>query len=146
MACLRRQDVDGQALAVLLDDVVLQAALVRSLVRVAADEAQRGLPFPQPRSEVVRAARWRAAKVGVDGQLVDLRAVGLRPGAELVRDLLGRLRDDLEELGDWDEVSALADAALARGTSASRQREVFTRTGDLREVTRAVVSEGAPPA
>ena len=130
----------------LLDDVVLQAALVRSLVRVAADEAQRGVDFPKPRSEVVRAARWRAAKFGVDGELVDLRARRLRPGSELVQDLLSRLRDDLEELGDWDEVAALAEGARARGTSASRQRSVFARTGDLREVTRSVVAEGVPSA
>jgi len=128
----------------LLDDVVLQAALVRSLVRVAADDAQREREFARPRSELVRAARWRAARFGVDGELFDLRGKRLRPGAELVQDLLARLRHDLEELGDWDEVAALADAALARGTSAARQRAVFARTGDLREVTRSVVAEAAP--
>jgi YbdK family carboxylate-amine ligase len=129
-----------------LDDVVLQAALVRSLVRVAADQAQRGTAFPRPRSEVVRAARWRAAKSGVDGQLVDLRSGGLAPGAELVGAMLERLRADLEELGDWDEVSGLAEQALARGTSAARQRAVHRHTGELAEVVRAVVEEGAATA
>lgn len=125
-----------------LDDVVLQAALVRSLVRVAADEAVRGVDFAKPRSEVVRAARWRSAKDGVDGDLVDLRGGGLAPGRDLVAALLDRLRHDLEELGDWDEVRALADQALADGTSASRQRAVAARGGDLRAVAMSVVEEG----
>lgn len=126
-----------------LDDVVLQAALVRSLVRVAAAEAIRGNEFPAPRSEVVRAARWRSAKEGADGTLVDLRAGGLAPGRSLVRALLDRLRNDLEELGDWEEVCALTEQALATGTSAIRQRGVVFRGGDLRDVARSVVDEGA---
>jgi YbdK family carboxylate-amine ligase len=128
----------------LLDDVVLQAALARSMVRVAADEARRGATFAQPRSEVVRAARWRAAKHGVEGDLVDLRAGGLAPGAALLRDLLDRLRHDLEELGDWEETAALAEQALGRGTSAARQRAVLERTGDLSDVVRSLVDESAP--
>jgi YbdK family carboxylate-amine ligase len=127
-----------------LDDVVLQAALVRSLVRVAAASSLRGDDFARPRSEVVGAARWRAARFGVDGELVDLRSGGLAPGRSVVQQLLAGLREDLEELGDWDEVQALAEQALARGTSAARQRAVFARTGNLVEVARSVVDEAAP--
>jgi carboxylate-amine ligase len=124
-----------------LDDVVLQAALVRSMVRRAAAEALSGQDFPRPRSEVVRAARWRSAKTGIEGELVDLRSGGLTPGAELVRELVARLRDDLEELGDWDEVQALTDQALSAGTSAARQRAVVAGGGDLRAVAQSVVDE-----
>ena len=124
-----------------VDDVVLQAALVRSLVRVAAAEAVRDADFPRPRSELVRAARWRAARFGLAGQLVDLRAGGLADGAALLDATLERLRPDLEELGDWAEVRELADALLARGTSAQRQREVFVRSGDLAAVVQALVRE-----
>jgi carboxylate-amine ligase len=126
-----------------IDDVVLQAALVRSLVRVAAHEARREVPFAAPRSEVVRAARWRAARYGLAGQLVDLRGPGLVDGSRLLRALLDRLRDDLEELGDWAEVHELAEALIGRGTSADRQREVFLGTGELGDVVRALVEESA---
>jgi carboxylate-amine ligase len=129
-----------------LDDVVLQAALVRSLVRVAAAGAVRGTDFPKPRSEVVRAARWRSAKEGVDGDLVDLRGAGLVPGRDLVRGLLDRLRDDLEDLDDWDEVAALTDQALSAGTSASRQRALVVRGADLPAVAASVVAEACGAA
>ena len=52
-------------------------------------------------------------------------------------DLVGRLRPQLEELGDWDEVSELAETALARGNSADRQRAAFAERGRLDDVVRA---------
>jgi YbdK family carboxylate-amine ligase len=122
-----------------LDDVVLHAGLARSLVRVAAAEALRDVDFPRPRGEVLRAARWRAARGGLEGELVDLRTGELVPAPVLVRRLLERLRDDLEAAREWDEVAGLAQQALARGTSAARQRAVMTRTGDLEEVVRVLV-------
>ena len=123
-----------------LDDAVLQAALARALVRVAAREAQRELPFPAPRPEVMRAARWRAARYGLEGTLVDLRRATRVPAERLVRELLTRVRDDLEETGDWDEVAALTDAALARGSSAAQQRRTAAEHG-LTAVTRELVEQ-----
>ncbi len=85
------------------------------------------------------AARW-----GLEGDLLDLRAGEVVPAAELVRRLLDRVRPALERSGDAPEVQALADDLLARGTSARRQREVAARTGRLADVVRAVVQEGLP--
>jgi YbdK family carboxylate-amine ligase len=127
-----------------LDDVVLHAALARSLVRVAAGAAERDEQLAPVRGEVVRAARWRAARFGLEECLLDARAHELRPAADVVRDLLVRVREDLVELGDWDEVEALTEQALARGTSAKRQREVALKNGgDLPSVTAALVAETA---
>ena len=127
-----------------LDDAVLQAGLARALVRSAAAAAVAGTPFPEPRPELVRAARWVAARSGLEDRLLDLHAVQQRPAADVVRGLLRRLRDDLETSGEWDEVHALAERALARGTSAAEQRGTHARTGDLREVVRAVVAQAVP--
>ena len=127
-----------------VDDVVLQAGLARSLVRSAARAAVAGLPFPEPRPELVRAARWCAAKDGLEGELLDLHAVERRPAADVVRGLLGRLRDDLEEAGEWDEVHALGEQALARGTSAAEQRRTYARSGDLAQVVRTTVERAVP--
>ena len=120
----------------LLDDAVLHAALVRSLVRVAARAAET----PPVRSELVPAGRWRAARYGLTDTLLDTRTGALVPAAAAVRGLLDRLREDLEELGDWDEVAGLAEQLLARGTSAERQRAV-ARNGSLVDVVDAVVAE-----
>ena len=127
-----------------IDDVVLHAGLVRAAVQVAAREAADDVPVLPLRPEVGRAARWRAARHGLDGTLLDLRAGELVPAAELVRRLLARLREPLEETGDWADVAALADDVLQRGTSARRQREVAARTGDLGQVVRDLLRDGAP--
>ena len=124
-----------------LDDVVLHAGLVRSLVRTAAVEAQRGDPVPELAPELARAARWRAARYGIEGELVDSRARVLRPAGEVVEQLLGRLRPDLEDTGDWAEVRALTDELVARGTSATRQRRTAQESGSLNAVAAAVVAE-----
>ena len=124
-----------------LDDAVLQAGLARSLVRVAAAEAVAGTAFPEPRPELVKAARWGAARHGLEDRLLDLRTVQRQPAADVVRGLLARLREDLEGSGDWDEVSWLAEQALGRGTSAAEQRRTAEQTGDLSLVSRQLVEQ-----
>jgi carboxylate-amine ligase len=120
----------------LIDDAVLHAALVRSLVRVAARATEP--PVVQP--ELVRAARWRAARFGITDSLLDTRTGSLVAAPLMLQDLLGRVREDLEELGDWDEVSGLAEQLLARGTSSSRQRMVAMQQG-MGAVVDSVVAE-----
>ncbi|WP_158544594.1 glutamate--cysteine ligase [Blastococcus sp. TBT05-19] len=126
-----------------LDDVVLHAALVRSLVRVLAARAERGEPVPEPRVEMLRAARWRAARDGIGGQLFDPVAGELLDARTAVERLVGELSDDLADRGEEDEVRHLVDRLFARGTSATRQRAVWRETGDLRAVAAAVVREGS---
>jgi YbdK family carboxylate-amine ligase len=125
-----------------VDDVVLHAALVRSLVRVLAARAERGKRCPQPRSELLRAARWRAARYGLDGQLFDALRCELVPARVAVRRLLVELQDDLREHDEWSVVVELVERLFERGTSASRQRRTWLRTGDWREVAARIVREG----
>ncbi|WP_456598732.1 carboxylate-amine ligase [Blastococcus sp. SYSU DS0616] len=127
-----------------LDDAVLHAALVRSLVRVLAERAQRGEAVPAVRTELLRAARWRAARDGIGGQLFDPVAGVLVDARAAVEALLAELADDLADHGEEAEVRDLVQRLFRRGTSAARQRSVWRRTGDLREVAAAVVREGRP--
>ncbi|MCW2680484.1 MAG: putative Carboxylate-amine ligase [Frankiales bacterium] len=125
-----------------LDDAVLQAGLSRALVRTVAREALAEQPFSEPRPELVKAARWRSARFGLSADLVDLHTGGRAAAADLVRALLARLREDLESTGDWDEVSALTEQALARGTSAAQQRRQVAGHG-MAGMTRELVAQTA---
>jgi YbdK family carboxylate-amine ligase len=127
-----------------LDDVVLHAALARSLVRVLAGRAAGGEPVPEVRPELLRAARWRAARNGLGGELYDPVRGELVDAPLAVRRLLDELEGDLAAAGEAEEVGELVQGLLARGTSAARQRAVWERTGDLRAVAAAIVREGVP--
>ena len=125
-----------------VDDVVLHAALVRSLVRVLAARATRGEECPRPRAELLRAARWRAARHGLDGELFDPVLCALVPARVAVRRLLTELEEDLRCHGEWETVVELVERLFERGTSASRQRRTWLRTGDWRQVAAGIVREG----
>jgi YbdK family carboxylate-amine ligase len=125
-----------------LDDAVLHAALVRSLVRVLAGRAAYGVPCPQPRPELLRAARWRAALHGVSEQLFDPVLGTLVEARVAVGRLLAELEEDLRDHDEWNEVGELVQRLFARGTSASRQRRTWLRTGDRRAVAARLVREG----
>lgn len=125
-----------------LDDVVLHAALVRSLVRVLAARGEREEPVPHPRRELLRAARWRAARDGIGGQLFDPLAGTLVDARTAVEALLAELADDLADRGEEGEVRNLVQQLFGRGTSAARQRSTWRRTGDLHAVAAAIVREG----
>jgi YbdK family carboxylate-amine ligase len=127
-----------------VDDAVLHAALARSLVRVLAARVERDVPCPRPRAELLRAARWRAARYGFDGELFDPVHCELVDARLAVRRLLAELEDDLRDHGEWAEVDELVQQLFARGTSAARQRRTWLRTGDRREVAAGIVREGVP--
>ena len=119
------------------------AGLARALALVCHDAAVRGEPDPAPRPELLRAAKWRAARHGLEADLVDVLAGRARPAAELVGSFLEEVRPALEEAGDLEEVTGLVRATLAGGTGAARQRAVFRRTGRLEDVVDLVVETTA---
>jgi carboxylate-amine ligase len=127
-----------------IDDAVLHAGLVRSLVRVLAGRAARDEPCPDPPSELLRVARWRAARHGVGGQLFDPLACTLIDARLAVRRLFAELEEDLRAHDEWDELVGLAQQVLQRGTSATVQRRTLVRTGDPRAVAAALMRASAP--
>jgi carboxylate-amine ligase len=131
----------------LVDDAVLIAGLFRAMVRAAELDIEAGRPHTPTPPPLHRAAVWQAARGGLSRQLVDAAPHPRpRPAAEVVRALVGRLRPQLEELGDWDAVTELSETTLARGNSADRQRAAFAERGDLTDVVRLVVEESHGPA
>ncbi len=126
-----------------VDEAVLQAGLCRALARTCAAEAARGDDAPGVRMELLRAAKWRAARDGCEGELLDLRSGRTVPAAVLLGALLDHVRPALEEVGDAEEVAALVEQTLRRGTGARRQRRAFARSGRLEAVTDVIVDETA---
>ena len=125
-----------------VDTVVLLAGLFRALVLRAREEHRAGTALPPSRPPLHRAAMWRAARSGLEGDLLDLpRSPRPVPAAAAVERLVGDLRPHLEELGDWEQVFDLSVRALSRGSSAGRQRRAMARRGRISDVVDLVVAD-----
>jgi len=91
------------------DTVVLIAGLFRALVLRSLGEHRADRPVEPVRPPLHRAAMWRAARSGLEGDLLDLpRSPAPIPAAAAVERLIGDLRPQLEELGDWEQVFDLS--------------------------------------
>jgi glutamate---cysteine ligase / carboxylate-amine ligase len=125
-----------------VEDVVLIAGLFRALVARARVDLDAGRPLPDSRHELLRASSWRAARSGLEGDLVDLE--GDKPQLVAPQLSIGRLvhelRPYLEDVGDWEQVLALSEATLTTGSAAARQRRTFGRRGELFDVVDALIA------
>ncbi|MFF8382310.1 glutamate--cysteine ligase [Streptomyces kanasensis] len=107
------------------ETVVLIAALFRALVMRATTRFESGGTASARcggRHEWLRAATWRAARSGLEGDLIDPVSRRPAPAARVVRTMLARLRPELEACGDWETVRELSEKALADGSAAHRLR------------------------
>ncbi|GAA2542735.1 MULTISPECIES: carboxylate-amine ligase [Streptomyces] len=117
------------------ETVVLVAGLFRALVRDARDRLERGEESRcDGHHEWLRAATWRAARSGLEGQLVDPATRRAAPAPVVLRGLLNRLRPALEASGDWDTVRGLLEEALVTGSAAHRLRRTAQDGGLLASI------------
>jgi len=124
-----------------VDEAVMVAGLCRALARTCVEQHRDGVPLDAPRPELLRAARWRASRFGLDGELIDVFAKKSVPARTLVESLLTFLRPALEKHGDWDEVSSLVQKTLDHGNSAKRQLWAFAQSGRLDDVIDLLLGE-----
>ena len=106
------------------DEAALVAALTRALVEHALGEDE---PAPAWRAELLRAARWRAARYGLTDRLVDPTTGQLAPARAVTTHLVARVRERLEANGDTALVDAVLAQVLAEG-GATRQRAAYERS------------------
>lgn len=126
-----------------IDEAVLIAGLSRALARTCYDQAIKNEPALEVRPEVLRAAKWSAARYGLEAELIDVADKRAIPARELVEKLLTTLRPALEAYGDWDEINSLARDTLGRGNGATRQRAAYARRHQLEDVVDLLITETA---
>lgn len=100
------------------------------------------------RRSLINENKWRAARFGLDGKLIDLgKKVEVRTESVLL-ELLEFVEDVADELGTVEEIGYVHEL-LRRRTGADRQVAVYRETGDLHAVVRYIVEEtevGVPVA
>ena len=86
--------------------------------------------------------KWRAARYGLDGKLIDFGKQAEVPARELIGELLEFVSDVVPELGSQKQIGYI-EHFLQRGTGADRQLQVFGETGDLKHVVDYMIKETA---
>ncbi len=124
-----------------ISESVMVAGLIRALVRMCYEQVMRNVPFPTVSNDVIRAAHWRAARYGLDAELVDTQHMCSVPARQLIEQMLTFLRPALEAEDDWELVSTRVRHILQTGNGATKQREVYKRSERLEDVVDFVVAE-----
>jgi carboxylate-amine ligase len=113
-----------------IENVAALAALAQSIAATVAEVSAA----PQPRA-LIAENRWRAARSGLDAELVDLADGRKRPARQAVRELVDLARPAAQRLGciaELEEVERLCE----RGSGADEQRRVQGEEGSLLAVAR----------
>jgi carboxylate-amine ligase len=116
------------------------AALAQAIIVKLYRLRERNLGFRQYHRALIEENKWRAARWGIDGKLIDFGKRIEVPMRELALELLAFVDDVLDDLDSRREAEYVKQI-LADGTSAERQLQVYRETGDLRAVVRFLVDE-----
>jgi len=84
--------------------------------------------------------KWRAARYGLAGKLIDFGQETEVDARELMLEYLDFVDDVLDELDSRSEVEYIR-TILERGNGAERQLKVFDETQDLKKVVEYMVAE-----
>jgi carboxylate-amine ligase len=118
-----------------VDSVAALAALGQSL---AATYAERPVG-PQPRA-LIAENKWRAARYGLDAELVELGLGRRRPARDAVRELVETAAPAAERLGCAAELAGI-ERLCERGTGADEQRRVHEDGGSLLAVAQWLAAQ-----
>ncbi|GLU53898.1 carboxylate-amine ligase [Dyadobacter frigoris] len=122
------------------DETICLAAIMQALVAKIHKLHRMNLSFRPYHRMLINENKWRAARYGISGKLIDF---GKQEEVEyklLVVELLEFIDDVIDELGSRKEIEYIHQI-LEMGTGADRQLAVFEQTNDLKAVVDYIVSE-----
>jgi carboxylate-amine ligase len=84
--------------------------------------------------------KWRAARYGLDGKLIDFGRKCEMDERQLLHEMLDFIATEVDELGSHAEVAHI-ERIMGEGTGADRQLMVWERTQDMKAVVDQIVAE-----
>ena len=124
-----------------VDEAIAIAALCQALVLWHWKLRQRNITFRVYRRDLITENKWRAARYGLDGKLIDFGKKTELPARALIREMLELLGEEIDELGIAKEIEPV-HRMLEVGTSADRQLRVFdANDGDMKAVVQHLIGE-----
>ena len=123
-----------------LDETIALAALIQATVVKLYKLHSRNQSFRQYSRALIMENKWRAARYGISGKLIDFGKECEVAERDLILEYLEFVDDVVDELDSREEV-AYVHSMLQHGTGADRQLRVFHDTGDLKRVVDYMVLE-----
>jgi glutamate---cysteine ligase / carboxylate-amine ligase len=124
-----------------VDEAVAIAALTQAIVVKLHRLYTANMGFRMYHRALIEENKWRAARWGVEGKLIDFGKQAEVPMSILAEELLEFVDDVLDDLGSRAALEPI-HRIFREGTGAERQRRVFRETdGDLKAVVRHIVEE-----
>ena len=123
-----------------LREVAGLAALAQSLVEWLDTLVDRGYTLPVPREWTMRVNKWRAARYGVDADIIGDDQGTRVPVVQAIRELIEELSPVASRLGCLDELGSNLDV-LEHGPSYLRQRRVVEAGGTPVDVVDSLIRE-----
>ena len=123
-----------------VEDTLAIAALIQAIIAKLHKLLWQNITFRVYRRRLLDENRWRAARYGIDGKLIDF---GRETEVEM-RSLLGELLEfistEVNELGSQREMAHI-ERIMREGTGADRQLNKFAETHDMKAVVDQIVAE-----
>ncbi len=124
-----------------LDEVGCVAALAQCLVERFDRQLDDGYTLPEPRPWLVRENKWRAARYGLDAEIVVDTSGTVQPVKEAITSLVEDLLPIARRLDCADELESIP-RLIERGASYQRQRQVAAaNNGALIPVVDSLLAE-----
>jgi len=123
-----------------VEEAVAIAALTQAIVVKLHRLYTRNQSWRIYRRALIEENKWRAARYGIEGKLIDFGREAEVPMRELMLELMEFIDDVVDDLGSRSAVEYI-HTILNEGTSAERQLRVYQQTGDLKDVVRHLVME-----
>jgi carboxylate-amine ligase len=125
-----------------IEETIAITALIQATIAKLYKLHAANQGFRLYRRALIMENKWRAARYGLDGKLVDFGKQTEVPIRDLIYEYLHFVDDVVDELGSRDEINYI-HRILEQGTGADRQLRVFQETNDLTKVVDYMVQETA---
>jgi carboxylate-amine ligase len=124
-----------------VEEATAIAALTQAIVVKLHRLYTKNMGFRLYPRALIEENKWRAARWGVEGNLIDFGKQAEVPMRQLGEELLEFVDDVVDELGSRAALQPI-HTILEQGSSAERQMRVYRETGgDLKAVVRQIVEE-----
>jgi carboxylate-amine ligase len=123
-----------------LEESIAIAALCQAIIAKLYRLHEQNQSFRHYGRALIMENKWRAARYGLDGKMIDFGKQTEAPARQLIGEILEFVDDVVDELGSREEIDYVREI-LKHGNGADRQLRVYHETGDFKKVVDYMIEE-----